>query len=135
MVLTPDVRSFLIDTLRWGVLATSNPDGSIQQSVMEFDFDGDQILMNTKRGRVKDRNLRADNRLSLCFEDGERYVAIRGRAELIDDPARAQADVYRLAVKYQGEDGARESMERQFSHEQRVSILVTIDRVTAYGFS
>lgn len=135
MDLTPEVRSFLTDELRWGVLATINPDGSVQQSVMEFDFDGDQILMNTKRGRVKDRNLLADNRLSLCFEDGERYVAIRGKAELIDDPERAQADVYRLALKYQGEQGARESMERQFSREERISIVVTIDRISVYGFS
>lgn len=135
MELSPEVRSFLTDALRWGVLATINPDGSVQQSVMEFDFEGDQILMNTKRGRVKDRNLLADNRLSLCFEDGERYVTIRGRAELIDDRDRAQADVYRLALKYQGEPGARESMERQYSHEERISILVTIDRISVYGFS
>ena len=135
MELDPEVRSFLTDKLRWGVLATINPDGSVQQSVMEFDFEGDQILMNTKRGRVKDRNLLADNRLSLCFEDGERYVAIQGRAELIDDVARAQADVYRLALKYQGEQGARESMNRQFSHEERITILVTIDRISVYGFA
>ena len=109
----------LTEKPRYGVLATSNPDGTIQQSVMEFDFEGDAILMNTKRGRIKDRNLLADPRLSLCFEDGQRYVAIRGTATLIDDQSRAQADVYRLAVKYVGEQGAKDSMARQFSHEER----------------
>ena len=133
MGLDPKVRAFLTEEPRYGVLATNNPDGTIQQSVMEFDFEGDAILMNTKRGRVKDRNLLADPRLSLCFEDGQRYVAIRGTATLIDDQSRAQADVYRLAVKYVGEQGAKESMARQFSHEERITILVAIDKVSAYG--
>jgi PPOX class probable F420-dependent enzyme len=133
MQLDPKLRAFLTEVPRYGVLATSNPDGTIQQSVMEFDFEGDAILMNTKRGRVKDRNLSADPRLSLCFEDAQRYVAIRGNATLIDDQARAQADVYRLAVKYVGEQEAKESMVRQFSHEERITILVEIEKVTAYG--
>ena len=133
MKLDPKVRAFLTEKPRFGVLATNNPDGTIQQSVMEFDFEGDAILMNTKRGRMKDRNLLADSRLSLCFEDGQRYVAIRGTATLIDDQSRTQADVYRLAVKYVGEQEAKESMARQFSHEERITILVEIEKVTSYG--
>lgn len=133
MELSARVRAFLTSELRWGVLATSNPDGSIQQSVMWFDFEGDKILMNTARGRLKERNLRRDNRLSLCFESDYRYVAIRGHVEMIDDQQRAHGDIHRLAIKYHGEEKAAAMMDDQFQKEERITLLVTIDAVSAHG--
>ena len=135
MGLDPKVKAFLTDELRWGVLATSNPDGSIQQSVMWFDLEGDKILMNTKRGRLKDRNMLADPRLSLCFESDYKYVTIRGTASLIDDQERAHGDIHRLAVKYHGQERADEMMHEQFLHEERITVLMSIDSVSALARS
>ena len=38
-------------------LATLNPDGSPQVTPVWVDYDGTHVLVNTARGRVKDRNL------------------------------------------------------------------------------
>lgn len=37
------------------------------------------------RGLLKERNLRRDARMSLCVEDGLRYVSLQGHAELLED--------------------------------------------------
>jgi len=133
MSLTAVVRAFLEEKLRWAVLGTINADGSVQQSVMWFDLDGDEILMNTRRGRVKDRNLRADDRVSLCFEEEERYVTITGRATMIDNREQSQSDARRLAVRYHDETTADEMMESDYRHQERVSIRVSIDSVVTHG--
>jgi PPOX class probable F420-dependent enzyme len=133
MMLSPRVRSFLMSKLRFPVLATLNPDGSIQQSVMWFDLDGDQVLMNTKAGRAKHRNLTANGIASLCFEEMGAYVTLSGRCEVIDDPERGQADIYRLAVRYDGEESARQQVAEAYSSQERTTILMTIERVFVHG--
>ena len=77
--------------LRYPVLAVLTGDGAPNQSVMWFDLDPEQpdtILMNTKVGRAKERFLRSDPRISLCFEEELTWVAFQGRAELDDDRER-----------------------------------------------
>jgi PPOX class probable F420-dependent enzyme len=124
-VLTDDLRAWLTDELRFPVLAVLADDGSPSQSVMWFDLDPDQpdvVLMNTKRGRAKERWLRRDPRVSLCFEEGLRWVALKGRVTLDDDPERAMATIEGLAVRY-GDDPAR------FAGQQRVTIRMQLEKV------
>jgi PPOX class probable F420-dependent enzyme len=124
-VLSEDLREWLMDALRYPVLAVVTPDGAPSQSVMWFDLDPDQpdtILMNTKVGRAKDRYLRRDARVSLCFEDSLTWVALRGRVELDDDRERALADIQRLAVRY-GDDP------RGFDGQARVTIRMRVEKV------
>ncbi len=130
--LTEEVRAFLGEK-RFAVLATISPDGLPQQSTMWYELQGDGILMNTKRGRQKERNLRRDPRVSICLEDGYRYLTLAGRVELIDDQDVAQEDIKRLAARYHGPETAERQMREQFSKEHRVTIRMTIDRVVAYG--
>lgn len=131
-MLSPVVRAFLAEP-RFAVLATINRDGSPQQTVMWYDLEGDAILMNTAEGRIKADNLRRDPRVSICVEDGYRYVTITGRACLIEDQERAQADIARLAIRYHGAERAR-SIAEQFRGQHRITILVPIERVSAHGF-
>src|SRR5947209_17097699 len=131
--LSPVVRAFLKEP-RFAVLATINRDRTPQQSVVWCDLDEDVILMNTRRGRVKDRNLRRDPRCSICVDDGYRYVTIRGSVRLIDDQNMAQADIKRLATRYHGAAKAEQQVRDQFSREERVTIHLSIDRVEEYGF-
>ena len=133
MSLTPEVRAFLEEKVRWAVLGTINPDGSIQQSVMWFALVDGAVLMNTRAGRVKDRNMRADDRVSVCIEDAEQYVTIAGRATLVDDRAQSQADAHRLAVRYEGDAKAAEMMETDYRHQERVSIRISIDSVVTHN--
>ena len=124
-VISDDLRDWLMTGLRYPVLAINTPDGAPSQSVMWFDMDpdgSDTILMNTKVGRAKDRYLRRDPRVSLCFEDDLTWVALRGRVELDDDRERALADIQQLAVRY-GDDP------HDFDGQTRVTIRMRVDKV------
>ena len=129
--LSPEVRAFLSEP-HFAVLAVAGPAGLPQQSVMWYLLDGDEILFNTKAGRAKERYLRNDPRVSLLIGGAYRYVRVTGRVREIRDPAVAQADIHRLAVRYTGAPAAAKSMER-FSLEERISYRIPIDRVYRYG--
>lgn len=124
-VLTDDLREWLTAKLRYPVLAVLTADGSPNQSVMWFDLDPerpDTILMNTKIGRAKDRYLRNDPRVSLCFEDALQWVALQGRIELDDDRERALADIMAMARRYG-------SSPEPFIGQERVTIRMHVEKV------
>lgn len=129
-MLSAPLCAFLAER-RFGVLATIAPDGMPQQTVMWYDLCGDDILMNTARGRIKEQHLMRDQRASLCVEDEYRYVTLAGRVTLDDDPARAQADIAALARRYERERAER--MIERFRRQQRVSIRFAIESVVSSG--
>ena len=123
--ITPEIRAWLMQELRFPVMATIGKDGMPSQSVIWFDLDPDRddvVLLNTLAGRVKDRHLRRDPRVSLCFEDGTDYVTIEGRAELSDDHERALANIWAMARRYGQGEGS-------FAMGDRVDITVHVERV------
>ena len=126
--LSEKARAFLSER-RYAVLATLNNDGSVQQTVMWYLLEGDTIVMNTKKGRIKDRNLRRDTRISICVQEGYSYITISGTAELNEDPETGQRDIYRLAVRYNGEAEAQHQVLEKFSKEQRETIYLPIQHV------
>ncbi len=126
------MRTFL-EEKRFAVLATINPTGAPQLTVMWYLLDGDELLFNTKRGRRKERNLQHDRRVAFVVEDGYRFVRIAGVARESGDGAAGQRDIHRLAVRYQGEASAAKAMER-FGREERVSYRIAISAVYAAGF-
>ena len=81
-------------------------DGSPQTSPVWVDIDGDDILINSAVGRVKDKNVRRDPRIALSVVDPDNpYHALMVRGRVIDvttDGAEAQIDA--LAKKYIGQD-------------------------------
>jgi PPOX class probable F420-dependent enzyme len=87
-------------------LATLMPDGSPQVSPVWVDYDGKYILVNTAKGRVKDRNMRRDRRVGVDLLDPDnpyRHLSIRGRvAEITERGADAHID--KMAKKYLGQD-------------------------------
>lgn len=133
MALDQRVRRFLEEP-RFASLATVNPDGTPQQTVMWYELRGDEIIMNTARGRKKDRNLLRDRRISICVEDGYRYVTIAGEVELVEDRATAQADIRALAVRYHGEARAEEMVRDGFAQQERFTLRLPVTRVDAHGF-
>ena len=131
--LSDKIRAFLEEP-RYAVLATINEDGSPQQTVMWYELRGDNVLMNTLRGRRKDRNLIRDPRASLCVEAGQRYVTLEGTIEIITDPSTAQDDITALARRYEGEDEGNRLGREVFAPQERVSLLMSISNVDAHGF-
>ncbi|GAC1442640.1 MAG: PPOX class F420-dependent oxidoreductase [Chloroflexota bacterium] len=133
MQCTEEVRRFLGEK-RFGVLATINDDGTPQLSPLWYELQGDQIMMNTKRGRLKDRNMLRDPRVSVCIEDEYRWLTLSGTVTLIDDQKIAQADIRHLSERYHNVEKAEEQVRTQFSKEERITIRMRIDRITGEGF-
>ena len=130
--LSEKARAFLREK-RFAVLATLNKDGTPQLTTMWYLLENDgTIMMNTRVGRFKERNLRRDPRISLCFEDGYKYLTIKGQVEMIDDPKVSQRDIYRLSARYHGEEAAKKQMETQFSKEQRVTLRLKPGSIVEY---
>jgi len=126
--LSEKARAFL-NEIRFAVLATITSDGTPQLTTMWYLLEEDTIVMNTKAGRIKERNMRRDPRIAICVEDGYNYVTISGTIELIDDPEIAQRDIYRLAVRYDGEEAASQKVADQFSKERRITLHLKCEHV------
>jgi PPOX class probable F420-dependent enzyme len=87
-------------------LATLMADGRPQVSPVWVDYDGRYILINTAKGRVKDKNMRRDPRVGLDLLDPEnpyRHLSIHGRVVDITEQG-ADAHIDKLAKKYLGQD-------------------------------
>ncbi len=87
-------------------LATLMPDGSPQVTPVWCDLDGDLVIVNSARGRQKDKNIRRDPRVALAIIDPEnpyRYLEIRGRVVEITEQG-ADAHIDKMAKKYLGAD-------------------------------
>lgn len=87
-------------------LATLMPDGSPQVTPVWVDFDGTRIIVNSARGRQKDRNIKRNPAVALALSDPAnpyRYLEVRGRVvEITEDGASEHID--KMAKKYLGVD-------------------------------
>ncbi|MFD0684260.1 PPOX class F420-dependent oxidoreductase [Actinomadura fibrosa] len=95
----------LLDGRNFATVATLDPGGGPQTSVVWVLRDGDTVLFSSTTGRQKTRNLVRDPRVSLTVVDAAnpyRTLELRGVAEVVEDHDRA----VQLAVshKYLGED-------------------------------
>jgi PPOX class probable F420-dependent enzyme len=82
------------------------PDGSPQVTPVWCDYDGQHVLINSAKGRVKDRNMRRDPRVGLDIVDPDnpyRHLSIRGRVVSIDENG-ADEHIDKLAKKYLGQE-------------------------------
>jgi PPOX class probable F420-dependent enzyme len=131
-LLSERLRDFLSEN-RFAVVATINEDGTPHQTVNWYELQGDRIMMNTRVGRVKEKNLRRDPRISICIEDEYHYLTIKGRAELDYNHERSQADIRALAVRYEGEEEAERMVAQTFGKQHRVTIYMSIEGIDAHG--
>jgi PPOX class probable F420-dependent enzyme len=87
-------------------LATIMPDGSPHVAPVWFELDGKDILINSAKGRVKDRNIRRDPRVGIDIVDPDnpyRHLSIRGRVVDITEKG-ADEHIDKLTKKYRGLD-------------------------------
>jgi PPOX class probable F420-dependent enzyme len=87
-------------------LATLMPDGSPHVSPVWCDYDGRHVLINSAKGRVKDRNMRRDPRVGMDIMDPDnpyRHLSVRGRVVEVTEQG-ADEHIDRLAKKYLGLD-------------------------------
>jgi PPOX class probable F420-dependent enzyme len=103
-------------------VATVMADGTPQVTPVWIDTDGEHVLFNTAKGRVKHRNLERNPKVAISVVDKNdpyRLVVLRGTAEFVDEGADAHID--KLAKKYLGVD----SYPGRKADEQRVIVKVT----------
>ncbi len=87
-------------------LATLMPDGTPHVSPVWFEYDGKNIVINSAKGRVKDKNMRRDPRVGLDIVDPEnpyRHLSIRGRVVEITEKG-SDDHIDKLAKNYLGLD-------------------------------
>jgi PPOX class probable F420-dependent enzyme len=116
------------------VLATIGRDGVPQQTLLWYEYRDGQVIMNTAAGRIKDRNMRRDPRISVCVVAEAKAVTFRGTVEIIDDQEIAQRDIYQLAIRYNGTEVAERQARDQFRKEHRVTLRLRVRQAVLQGF-
>ncbi len=100
----PDSHKDLLkdEAVALAYLATLMPDGTPQLTPLWFDSDGEYILINSAKGRVKDKNMRARSTVAVVIQDRKvdtRYIQVRGQVvEITEQGALDHID--RLSMKY-----------------------------------
>ena len=121
----------VLDLLNKPVLAhvaTIMPDGTPQVTPVWVDTDGEALVFNTAKGRVKARNIERNPSVAVSLTDPENQydmVEIRGQAKLVDEGADEHIDM--LAKKYLGKD----KYPFRQPGEERVIVRVIPDKVAS----
>lgn len=103
----PDSFRDLIDGPVVVSFATTMPDGQPQLTVVWCNSDAEHVLVNTARGRQKDKNISRDPHVSLLAVDPDnvyRYIEVRGIVEEITEEG-AVDHINELARLYTGQPG------------------------------
>jgi PPOX class probable F420-dependent enzyme len=130
-VIIPEKYRDLFNKRAFASLATRMPNGDVQVTPVWVDADNSNVIFNSARGRVKDKNVRRDPRVTLTLIDPDnpyRYLEVRGRVVDITEKG-ADQHIDKLARKYLGVD----KYPYQQPGEVRVLYRVKPEHVHAYG--
>ncbi|MGA5559348.1 PPOX class F420-dependent oxidoreductase [Streptomyces lavendulocolor] len=126
----PEPVKKLLDSPLFVTVATIQPDGSPQLSVVWTKADGDQILFVTSYGTRKEKNLRRDPRTTVMVNPPDApygFAAVSGTAEFTEEDAVALLD--ELSVKYTGKVYAEFSPDNVPAADRLVVVRVTPSKV------
>ena len=102
----PESHRDILEKESFAHVSTLMPDGSPHVTPVWVDHEeGETVLINTSRGRQKERNIRRNPKVGLSVVDPDdpyRFVSVRGEAELVDEGAVEH--INSLARKYMGVD-------------------------------
>ena len=102
----PETYRDLFNKRAFASLATVMPNGDIQVTPVWVDAENGNVIFNSARGRVKDKNVRRDPRVTLTLIDPDnpyRYMEIRGRVFDFTEQG-ADKHIDKMAKKYLGVD-------------------------------
>ena len=100
----PDEFLDLFKKRAFGHLATLMPDGSPQVSPVWIDYDGKYLIVNSAKGRQKDRNISRDPRVAMDITDPDNpYRKLLLRGEVVETTTEgADEGIDQLSMKYNG---------------------------------
>ncbi|MGC9346545.1 MAG: PPOX class F420-dependent oxidoreductase [Anaerolineae bacterium] len=102
----PESAMDLLEKRAFAALGTMMADGSPQVTPVWVMYDAPYVIINSARGRVKDRNMRRDPHVALSIQDPDdpyRYLGIQGRVVEITEKG-ADDVIDQLAYKYLGKE-------------------------------
>ena len=108
----PDELKVAIDGDAFCAMATHLNTNEIQNHLMQIDYLGENLIINTEKGRQKTFNIRSDNNISLViFEPQAMYSSweIRGEVEEVIDDISANRHIDKLSNRYTGHPYNREN--------------------------
>jgi PPOX class probable F420-dependent enzyme len=126
-----DARAFVASNHR-AVLITRRSAGGLQTSPILVGVDGEgKLVISTREGAYKTRNLRRDPTAVLCvFSDGffGRWMQIQGSARVVSLPAAMDGlvDYYR---RISGEHPDWDEYRRAMQDQRRVLLRISIEGV------
>jgi PPOX class probable F420-dependent enzyme len=89
----PEAGRGLLEENSLGIMTTiRHRDGRPSSNPVGYVWDGESVRVSTLKSRMKYKNLLADSTITFCVVAGDdltRYVELRGRATLEDDPDRS----------------------------------------------
>jgi PPOX class probable F420-dependent enzyme len=120
MASIPEEFHDLFERETFAHFATMMPDGTPQVTPVWVDYDAetDRVLINTERGRRKEKNVRRNPNVGLSMtdpDDSYRFVSVRGEVDELTEEG-AVDHINQLAQRYMGveeypglgeEEGAR----------------------------
>ena len=118
----------LLNAPNFATVATVMPDGSPEATVVWIESDSDHVYFNTAMHRLKARNLQRNPHVAVTVfdpDDPYRGVAVRGRAELILEGARENAD--EVSRAYTGQ-----AFRELGPDEVRVIVKITPERIHVF---
>jgi len=105
----PSIPSQFVDLFQkkaFASLATVMADGTPQVTPVWVDYDGASVIVNSARGRRKDKNMKVGASVALAIMDPDnpyRHLQIRGRVSDVTEKG-ADQHIDRMAKKYLGQD-------------------------------
>jgi PPOX class probable F420-dependent enzyme len=123
----PSIAKYLSDH-RVGVLATNRRAGAPQQTLIAYQFDGNDLASSVRGFSQKAKNLRRSPEASLAVIDGPTQVIVRGPVTIIEDEAEVlrlnQHRMRQISTRQETDDELAERLRR----EQRVLLLLKPER-------
>lgn len=108
MASIPDDFHDLFEKQTLAHLSTLLPDGAPHSTPVWVDYDSeaDRLLVNTERGRRKEKNVRNDPRVAVSMTDPDqpyRMLSVRGEVDKLTTEG-AREHIGELAKRYMGEE-------------------------------
>jgi len=102
----------ILDSAEFATIATMNPNGFPQLSVVWVERDGDDLLVSTIKGRRKYLNMERDPKVTVLVypkDNPYSYVEVRGTVSMVEEGGRELIDrlnqLYTGTPRYVGDDG------------------------------
>jgi PPOX class probable F420-dependent enzyme len=131
----PEAYKDLLEGPVFVTLVTMFPNGQPQANPVWCSYDGTYVLINSARGRAKDKNMRANPHVTVLAVDPKnpyRWIEVRGKVEEITEEG-ALDHINTLSKLYRGEPDYYAPNPQSRGKETRVIYKIKPVRVIVRG--